>query len=400
MKTFFFSLFVALHFPIFSQSWQQQPDFPGLERDDAVAVSIGSTAYYGIGFGAGFICLDDWWRFDNVNGWQQKTSFPGTARQYAAAATAGNFVYVFGGIDQNLISLNDLWRYNTENDQWEQLSSLPSNGRQAPMLIGLQDKLMLGMGRDYAASLYFNDVWMYYPATDSFEEMSSYPGNERYYPAFANVAGNAVVSHGKNQTECFDDCMYYSFSENEWISFVNSSHAGCNYVAAASDEYHFYIGGGLNASNDFLNTYYALNISENSWENLPDLPSIPRKGASMFVTDGDLYVIGGIDSNFTRLKEVWKYETEKAETESLKISPNPASDRVSIYLDESLLTVCQNPAHISLYDISGKLVSRNEISGKNFESWFSISVSLLKPGMYIVSIQDCEEKKSGKLIVE
>lgn len=398
LLAFFNLLFVIWHPPLGAQSWQQQPDFPGLERDDACAVTVGNKAYYGLGFAVGFTCMNDWWSFDSENGWQQKTSFPGLPRQYAAATSLGKYIYVFGGIDQNVISLNDFWRYDTETDSWEELDTLPSIGRQAPMMISFQDKILLGLGRNNIT--YFNDVWQYDPSAKTFETISSIPGAGRYYPVFANVAGNPLIVHGWNLNECFDECIYYSPADDEWNLFDHSPHSGCNYVSAASHNYSLFLGGGLNENNDYLNTFFEYNIRSNQWTPLPDLPSVPRKGSSMFVLDGILYLAGGIDSNYTRLKEIWSFDFIEIEPSELEISPNPANTWLHLYLDESMRGFCEDIVFVSIYQISGQIVLREELTAFNPGLWFPVNISHLNPGMYIVNIENCEGIESKKVVVE
>ncbi len=383
-------------FPFFlsAQSWQQQPSFPGLQRDDAVVATVGNTAYYGLGFAVGYVCKDDWWSFDKINGWVQKTTFPGIARQYSSAAALGKYVYIFGGIDQNIVSLNDLWRYDTENDSWEQLESLPDLGRQAPALIALQDKLLIGFGR--TGTTYFDDVWLYDPIQDTFEQKSTFPGGGRYYPVQANVGGNAFIAHGKNATSCLNDCWMYNEVSDEWTQLENSPHAGGNYIATSVVQQKLIIGAGLNDSIDFLTQFYEFNIGNKEWKSLPDFPSVPRKGSSMFTLDEEVYLVNGIDSSYTRMNEVWKLTLDDLVEFPIMVSPNPVYEWLNIYLPEGADELCESQIGFSLYDISGRLVLQEEM---DFGLWFSYDFSSIKSGTYILRLDNCEGIGSAVIVV-
>jgi len=393
MKSFYLLSCFFFPFSCFAQSWQQQANFPGLERDDAVAVTVGNTAYYGLGFAVGYVCKDDWWSFDKINGWQQKAAFPGAPRQYAAAASLGKYVYVFGGIDQNVLSLNDFWRYDTENDSWENLTSLPSLGRQAPMLIALEDQLLVGLGR--TGTTYFDDCWLYDPVKDTFEQAASLPGGARYYPVYANVAGDGVVAHGKDQSGCLNDCWMYNEVLNEWQPMENSPHTGGNYVASASIQQKLIIGAGLNSSNEFLPAFFEFNLATDTWTSLPDFPDTPRKGSSMFVLDEEVYLVNGIDSSFTRLNEVWKLTLNDLVEYPIIVHPNPVYEWVNIYLPENAQDFCSSPIGFSLYDITGRKVLDESI---DFGLWFSYDFSMIRPGTYILKLENCEQIGSAVLI--
>lgn len=395
MKIFYIFLFVNIHFFSFAQTWQQQSDFPGLERDDAVAVTVGNTAYYGIGFAVGYVCMNDWWSFDKTNGWQQKATFPGAPRQYAAAAAVGKYVYVFGGIDQNVISLNDFWRYDTENDSWENLTSLPSIGRQGPAVIALHDKLLVGLGRNNIT--YFSDFWLYDPIADSFEVAASIPTAGRYYAVAQNVSGNAVVAHGWNQTQCFNDVWRYDEILNQWIQMSDSPHDGCNYVASTTVQNRVIIGGGRDNSNNFLTQFYEFDISTDTWSGLPDFPSVSRKGSSMFTLDEEVYLINGIDTSYTRLNEVWKLTLDDLVESPLMVHPNPVYEWINVYLPEGAQELCDSQIGFSLYDISGRLVMQEEM---DFGLWFSYDFSGLKSGMYVLKLEGCEDIGACKILIE
>lgn len=390
-----FLLFNACFINANAQTWQQENNFPGLERDDAVAVTVGNVAYYGLGLAVGWINQNDWWSYDRVNGWQQKAMFPGAPRQYAACTSLGKYVYVFGGVDAAIVPLNDFWRYDTENDSWENLTSLPSVGRQAPALISLHTNLLLGLGRN--DTTYFNDFWLYDPVKDTFMSTTSLPTAGRYYPLAVNVAGNAFIAHGRNASQCFNDIWRYDEFNKEWIFVSTSLFTACNYAVATSKGYQLIMGAGLNDSGTYLNDFYSFDISTNTWTQFLYLPAIPRKGSSAFILEGDFYLINGIDNSNTRLNEIWRLSFAEDDAINMIISPNPVQDWLNIYLPFTATQNCKSQTGLSVYDISGRKLMNADL---NFGYWTSLDCSALPSGLYILKVENCVGIRNLKVVVQ
>src|SRR6478736_6755967 len=83
---------------LLSQVWMQLPNFPGVKRDDGIAVIVNDKAYIGTGLQE-WSATTDFYVLDlkSLN-WATIPSMPYTSeRQYACAFEGNNCFYVFGG---------------------------------------------------------------------------------------------------------------------------------------------------------------------------------------------------------------------------------------------------------------------------------------------------------------
>ncbi len=92
-------------------SWFQKANVPGGPRSNAVAFSIGSNGYLGLGLDSTTINnMKDFWEFDpSGNTWMQKLNFGGTGRQHAEGFSIGNKGYIGTGYDNT--ATFDYWEY-------------------------------------------------------------------------------------------------------------------------------------------------------------------------------------------------------------------------------------------------------------------------------------------------
>jgi len=129
MKTILLSFFILLVKFIFAQNWTQQLDYPSTERDDGCSFTIGPISYCGSGLAPWFSPLADFYAYNSFDSnWYPIQSLPaGKERQYATAFSHDSKGYVFGGVSSNGY-LNDLWQFDPALNQWDSISSLPSEG--------------------------------------------------------------------------------------------------------------------------------------------------------------------------------------------------------------------------------------------------------------------------------
>lgn len=84
---------------------------------------------------------------------------------------------------------------------------------------------------------------------------------------------------------------------------------------------------------------------------------------------------------------------EEVSESVLSIYPNPASDNVNIQLPE-----VGGKFSLAVFDLNGKQLMKREISADSSE--YTLNVSNLAPGMYLVSLFNNEGAYTGKIVVE
>ena len=89
-------------------------------------------------------------------------------------------------------------------------------------------------------------------------------------------------------------------------------------------------------------------------------------------------------------------EVEAIKNPALKLSPNPASERVDISLSESFTEQVQS---LSIYNVSGRLKQRTVFEGTQSLP-LSLDVSLWQGGLYLVQLQTPSGMRTGKFVVQ
>lgn len=80
---------------------------------------------------------------------------------------------------------------------------------------------------------------------------------------------------------------------------------------------------------------------------------------------------------------------------TMRLFPNPASQQVYVNLEGSKV----REASLGLYDLSGKLIRSSNVSASEFSTW-SVPVSDLAKGIYVISIQSGSSRISQQITVQ
>ena len=80
---------------------------------------------------------------------------------------------------------------------------------------------------------------------------------------------------------------------------------------------------------------------------------------------------------------------------SLQIFPNPANEEITLFLEQN---TGNDDVDISLYDISGKLIRRLQLSPAQLNGGFTMDISELAEGIYMISLENETVKSSTQLI--
>ena len=313
-------------------------NFPGAARGFAIGDTWDGKAYFG--FGASNIAYDDLWVYDPATGWDQLASCPCNERTHPALVAHNGKVYVGLGGGQ-FGNLDDWWIYDIATDSWEVGARFPGAPRHHPYQFGMGDFIYVGLG--HGASIY-NELFRYDPATDTWDEVASLPGEGR-------VAG---------QQFAWDDKGYVLSGE------------GMDHLAMEEGEFWEY------------------DPELDQWNELPPHPGTSRWAPASFVINDEVYLFNGEVYGFgpaTSVSEAYKYDltsvmssTDNIDKNNLSISPNPASDFITINVKDSDNT----SGNYRVFNILGK-----EMMNINLESGNEkIDISGFDNGVYILSSED------------
>lgn len=264
-------------FDLDKKYWLRRADMPAAAglRSSAVGFAVKNLGYVATGFD-GVNKLNDVWQFDPVgNVWAPKNPFPGTARYDAIAFTIGDSAYLSCGYDGNY--LKDLWKYNPGNDSWEQKASLSGTKRTASSVFVLNKLAYVVSGNNNGAAL--NDLWVYNPSNDTWTEKRKLTNvsDESYDDKYTSIAryngvtflmgGKAYLATGENGS-LTSTVWEYDATGDQWTqktAFSGSARTGA--IATTLQDRGFVITG-RSGSLAFDNAYELQpNIEDNTDDN-------------------------------------------------------------------------------------------------------------------------------------
>lgn len=207
--------------------------------------------------------------------WIQLPDFPGTARDDAASFSYYCKVYVGTGLQVGWTPTNDWWQYDVVQSTWQQVASLPATPRQYSTGVAINDIGYVFGGLDAVGPL--DELWAYDTTTDEWTTRASLPGPGRYACA--------------------------SFTADNKL----------------------YIVGGLIDGGVALSELWEYDPALDEWNQRTSLPGVARHRATAIGQPdwqgGGAFVIGGADSEYVPLDEVWNYSTDTDQWEQLASLP-------------------------------------------------------------------------------
>ncbi|MFD2569232.1 Kelch repeat-containing protein [Spirosoma soli] len=266
-------------------TWSQLPAIPNVYREEASSFSIGTNAYFGLGFGnndgrynANATYNNDFWEFNSTtNVWRRITDFQGSKRSGATSFSINGRGYIAFG-------------YST---------SCPTNG-------GLCD------------FMYYDDVWEYNPNTNTWRKVASFNSISglRYATAFVinNKAYILTIS------ECLEfDPVTYSFRKRAACPIGLFSGA-----FSLNNKGYVFLGDPDIEQNKRVYEYDPIT---DIWSRKKDFPGQPRILPTSFSLNGYGYCGGGYrrGSTFQYFKEFWKYNPTTDEWTQIEDYPGVGS---------------------------------------------------------------------------
>lgn len=374
------------------QTWNQISDFPGLDRDDAVAFVIGNYAYIGTGMTTGWNNLDDFKKFNlNTETWESCASLPaGEERQYAAGFSHNGLGYLFGGYNGTF--LNDFWRYDPTSNSWTEILALPDEGRSGMSSFVIGDTAYI-LGGKTSGEGAIDEVWAYNLVSGTWTQKSNFPFGKRWRATAIQNGTLSLFGLGKDEVPAsHNDFHAYDASTDSWSTIADFPGVGRNYVAGVSHNNRLFAAFGVDDASNFYKDCWEYNPLLDTWTFVADLPDLDRKGGCIFSGANGIYYSTGIDKNYQRLTETWRLSlplsVEEIDQVNLKIYPNPTNGKVTVHSNFLLVGV-------ELYDAKGRLMmSLNEKQGIQ-----TIDLDGFDNGIYVMKFRSESGNRYQKMLV-
>ncbi|MDG1433456.1 MAG: T9SS type A sorting domain-containing protein [Saprospiraceae bacterium] len=170
-----------------NNTWTELASCPCDARLHPAFIANQGKIFVGMGNGATGN-MNDWWEYDMAtDSWSQKPDFPDLPRHHPYQFAVGDYVYTgFGhgsNINGNLNIFDELYRYDPLTEVWDQMKTLPAEGRVAGTQFSYGGKgyVLSGDGSDHSV-MPFGSFWEYDPLEDEWNGMPSHPGSSRWAP--------------------------------------------------------------------------------------------------------------------------------------------------------------------------------------------------------------------------
>ena len=202
-----------------SNTWSLKASFPGANRNDAVAFSIGSKGYIGTGYSNGLrACTNEFWEWDQASdAWIRKANFPGTARGSAAGFSIGTKGYIGTG-DDGSANTKDFWEWDQTNDIWTQKADFGGAAIARATGFSIGTIGYFGSGLDGSKK---NNFWQWDQTTDTWSQKTIFNGIARGAPIGFSIGCKGYIGTG----------IDLSASGNELADFWEYCACGCEIIA-------------------------------------------------------------------------------------------------------------------------------------------------------------------------
>lgn len=338
MKTFLF--FCLLSLKMYAQSWTALTPFPGIARDDGVAVEVEDKAYVGTGLKTGWSLAGDFFVLDlATNTWSSIASMPsGTERQYACAFKGPFSFYVFGGDGSGGV-LNTLYKYSVSSNTWTQMSSKPGAGVYGASVIEFGDKVVL-LGGKFSGGTVNQEVWEYSISNDTWTQKNNMPNHfgGRWRGCTTAFQGKGYLLFGIDaNTNWRKEFLEYDPQNDTWQLLPSPpSTPSRAYASMQTLNNQLILFAGMDSLNNYTNSVSYFHPATSAWTAGPNLPANARRGGMSWALNNLFYYTCGLEETETRLNETWMLDVpvglaENESFHSIKAGPNPFKEELFIY---------------------------------------------------------------------
>ncbi|MFK8007549.1 MAG: kelch repeat-containing protein [Saprospiraceae bacterium] len=244
-----------------TDAWTQLDDFPGASRSFSIGDTWNDKAYVGFGVDPNNNYLNDLWEFDpDTNTWTELASCPCVGRSHPAFIAHQGKIFV--GMGGNNGNRDDWWEYDMATDTWSEKPDFPDLPRHHPYQFAVGDYIYTGFGHGSSINGNLNifDEWYRYdPQTEIWDQMATLPAEGRVAGTQFSHGDKGYVLSGDGDNHNFmstGEFWEYDPVVDEWTSLP--PHPGTSRWAPTSfviDDYVYFMTGLSQSSVEDLNMY-------------------------------------------------------------------------------------------------------------------------------------------------
>jgi N-acetylneuraminic acid mutarotase len=297
--------------------WTRKANFPGGLRYGSASFSIGTKAYFGIGFNDGDWPTRDFWEWDQTtNAWTRKADYPGKIEGNAVSFSIGTKGYIGTGDDFNTNGYtNEFWEYDPATNRWTQKASLPTTpgrGSAAGFSIGNKGYIGIGSAREpgWPVSFYHHDFWEWDQMTNVWTKKADYPGNSTIGAVGFSIGNKGYFGTGGDGTSYSKEFWEWDQATNFWTKKADFGGSARSSAIGFSIGNKGYIGTGVGVGGTLYNDFWEWDQAINNWKQTVNFGGMARTAALSFSIGNKGYVgTGGtgVDPNYA-LQDFWEYD--------------------------------------------------------------------------------------------
>ncbi|TAL62067.1 MAG: T9SS type B sorting domain-containing protein [Bacteroidetes bacterium] len=298
-------------------TWVQKASLPASGRLTAVAFSIGTKGYLGLGYGGGY--HSDFWEYDPVSdSWTQKANFGGGAHNFSVGFSIGTKGYVGTGTDVSNNTVDDFWEYDPGSNLWTQKANVGGGPRVCAAGFSVGGYGFIGTGQDITSS-YMQDLWRYDPTSNSWTQMNNFLGPARSdIDRAVFVIGNKAYWGSGMASALYNDLWEYDYATNSWVQKATLPASGRRGAVGFSVCNKGFIGCGTNdlLATDY-NDFWMYDPVANSWSVVTPFPGGPRLDLPSCVINNKAYIGTGAHNTFPgylTYKDWWEFTINTGNT--------------------------------------------------------------------------------------
>lgn len=260
--------------------------------------------------------------------WENLASMPTDGRWGAVSFAVNGKVYVGMGYD-GISNQGDLWEYDHQTNSWNQKASYAISRRAAATFV-LNGKAYVCGGLGGSGGTLLNDLIEYNPVTNTWAEKNSLPEDGLYGAAGFAIGNKGYICCGNlgNADGPYSKRLWeYNPENNSWIQkvdFPGNARYGMSYSRFVIGK-KAYTGMGYSGNGSaFYNDMYCYDQDANSWTPISYYPGAGRAYLTGFtLCDGGYLGTGQI--NGSAKSDLWQYSPSNDSWK--KMSDFPGGDR-------------------------------------------------------------------------
>jgi N-acetylneuraminic acid mutarotase len=376
-------LFTGFISPRVEAQWSAAGKMGSGPTDGCFNFVINGKAYVGGGSNS-----DKFYQYDTAaHVWTQKGTTPGGGiRGWSFSFALNGKGYLIGGDSTgNFNECATVWAYNPDSNSWTQKNNFPGGPRDAGFSFAINDTGYVGCGFD--GMNVYNDMWKYNATNDSWTQLDTVPFGFLLFPSSFVINNKAYVCVGEvnTPTNAYEVSANWEYNPatGAWTQKANFPGTARQTAFSFALNGMGYVGGGQSGYATVYNDMWRYNPTTNVWTSAGTIPSQYPAWSTSFAIGNTGYMGTGVYFGATSLfgtDSFYKYKPVATDVQALnttgtiKIYPNPATDRIDI-------SGLKGDETITIHDLTGRLVKT--FKGVNNH----INIGDLNSGIYNISVQ-------------